>query len=180
MTHRSPRRLLGRTTAFGVRQKVYLVDEGLEIDEADHGWVERKRVFFDDVLAVTRHSILGWQFLAGMGCVTAFLLAPAIALLFSPDGWPAMIFFGPMILVFVGLIALRLVLRLDVVTVYGKRGKAELTYWFRKRRADETFRDLCERTRATQEKLAASRPAATAPPVPPGLTPPSEATAPAE
>ena len=43
------------------QQRVFLTFDGLEVDETDHHSynIERRRVFFDDVMAVTYHRWLG-------------------------------------------------------------------------------------------------------------------------
>ena len=66
--------------------RVYLIENGLEIDENDHHQITRKRVFFDDVLMITRHKYIAWLlvvFLAGMGLI--FLLT-GISMLTRNDG----------------------------------------------------------------------------------------------
>ena len=77
------------------------------------------------------------------------------------------------LLPFVILIALRFVLRVDVVTVYGVRTKAEMQFWFRKARARQAYQQVCRLARERQQRIrnapVARRPA---PPPPPALPEP--------
>ena len=57
---------------------------------------------------------------------------------------------GPFWLAF----ALRLIFRVDAVTVFGRRTKAVMRFSFRKRRAREVFGWVCERTREKQAQPA--------------------------
>jgi len=52
---------------------------------------------------------------------------------------------------------LRLALRLDVVTVYGIRGKCTLPFWFAKRRAREVYTLVCRLAREHQPSRQSAR-----------------------
>jgi hypothetical protein len=174
------------------RQHVYAVDGALEIDEYDGYEVTRRRVFNDDILLVTHHSVWGKAFMIITGLATAFFtwIAFAIATLPASEsqvvGFVFFLFTGmPFALAFL----IRLVLRLDVVTVFGRRTKAIMRFALRKGRAREVFRLICERARAAQPPPAVEPGEGTAepnvasdgplaPPAPPATLPPPDGDAP--
>ena len=169
------RTLLGRAYDLAGRQRVYATPEGLEVDEVE-GWdVTRTRVLFDDVLLVTYHRYLGWVFLLITGLFAGLtgLIALVAALVDPQAGIAAVLLSGfPVALV---LFLLRLIFRVDAVTVYGRRTKAQMRFSFRKGRAREVFEWVCERTRRAQEAAAEGRgeaPAGEAGEPPPGPAPP--------
>jgi hypothetical protein len=165
---------LGRFAGLATRYAVYRTDFGLEIDERDNFEIQRRRVFFDDVLLITHHRQFGVGYLVTMGIVTAIFAGAGAAFLAAGEQ-PAAIVFGGIAVPFAVLLLLRLALRVDVITIYGRRTKAVLPYTYRKRFARETFDDLTERTRAAQQRLAdelaadvaAATPAAELPELPP-------------
>jgi hypothetical protein len=170
------RTYLSRYQGWGSRRKVYEVPGGLEIDEFDQYDIVRKRVFFDDVLYVTYHRYYGAGFLVLTGLFGALFLFIAF-IVPARETEARMIFF---VFAACGLLpfALRILFRVDCITIYGKRSKAQLHFSFRKARARKVFEDLVEKIRGTQERLAAEIATEQAqwetdsrPPAPPG--PPS-------
>jgi hypothetical protein len=161
---------LGHYAGLATRYSVFRTEAALEIDEKDHFEVRRKRVFFDDILLVTHHRDIGTAF-----CVVNALVALicwTFAFIFLMSGSSGgVIAFSCLAAPSTLAVILRLTLRVDVVTVFGRRSKAILRYTFRKRFARETFADLCERARAAQQRvadeIAASVPIATPDEVPP-------------
>ena len=107
-------------------------------------------MLFQDVLLVTLHRELG----------VAFVVAKAIiALVFFGVGaliWWLADFNGGVVLFFAlgtpSLIALtlRLLYRVDVVTIFGRRSKARIRFALRKQRAREVFQHVVERVTAAQ------------------------------
>ena len=93
------------------------------------------------------------------------LLALLSALVSSSNSPTAVFFF-----VFAAILGIaclvRLILRVDVITVYGRRSKAQITFQYRKGRAREVYNSICEKVRQSQEALAAKI-AAETPPEPP-------------
>jgi len=152
MSPPSGRRLLGTYSYLGGRSRVYRTAEAFEVDEVDHGHVTRKRVFFDDVVAVTHHRFIGWVFptLTALGVAFFTLLTAVLAAKGGSDLWVALSCFGAPAVLFLTAFVLRLALQVDVVTVYGRRTKVELHFWFLKARARETFQDACRRVREAQ------------------------------
>jgi hypothetical protein len=57
----------------------------------------------------------------------------------------------------------------DAVTVYGKRTKAQILFWFRKQQARQVYQQICRLAREHQDRLARQVAAAAPRPlVPPG------------
>jgi hypothetical protein len=167
------RHYLGKVTGFGHVQRVYQTREAIEVDEQEGYDVVRRRVFYDDVLLVTYHRFIGRGFVIAMA-----ILGGGMAVLAMLNGretadatrvtWVLAAMAAP----FVIALALRLALKVDAVTVYGRRTKAQVHFWVRKGRARRVFNSICRAVKETQDRLArelaASRPPAPAPgPLPP-------------
>jgi len=145
---------LGGNYGFAGRQRVYGTAEALEVDE-NEGWdVRRRRVFYDDILLVTYHRYLGWAFLLITGLAAGLfgLIGLGVAFAEPASGISVgLVFAFPFALAFL----LRLIFRVDVVTVYGRRTKAVIKFSFRKARAREVFDFVCELARRAQGEAGA-------------------------
>ena len=150
---RAGRHYLGKASGVALRQRVYRTREYLEVDEIDGYDVVRKRVFFDDVLLVTYHRFLGWSYVVGVSILLALFTLISVAIGAS-DRRTGLIVFAVSALPFLVLLLLRLILRVDAVTVFGKRSKAQVQFAFRKARAREVYVQLCRAVREQQERLA--------------------------
>ncbi len=165
-----PRKRIGRWNDVASRQIVYQTDEALEVDEIDHFEIVRKRVYFDDVLLVTMHSRVGVGFVITMGLF--FVLLVSIAAVFqSAHVPPVAAGFGVASLPFLTAILARLILRQEVITVYGRRSKASMKFTFRKTFAHEKFNEICSLVNQAQERIAAEARAMEPPPQPPSEIP---------
>ena len=170
----APRRtLLGKGSTLSSRHRVFRTPDAVEVDEAEGYDVTRRRVWFDEVLLVTYHRIVGWPFVVAMlALMSLFGFVGVIVVVTNPSlqsaGWVA-----ALLLPFALPIALRFLLRVDVVTVYGARTKAEMHFWFRKAQARQAYQQICRLARERQQRVrntpVARRPA---PPPPPVLPPP--------
>jgi len=173
-----PRVFLGRDQNLAGYRRVYEIEDGLEVDENSFVEIERTRVYFDDVLGMTYHRQMGVGFLIFTGLFALFLGALTLAVAVENRGEPvAALVLGCFTLPFVAAFVLRLALKVDVITVFGKRTMASMKFGFRKERAREIYRDLSRKIRACQEKAAASLPKPPAPPeapLPPSFAPPPE------
>lgn len=181
-----PREFLGREIDLASRKKVFLIPDALEVDEASFLRIERTRVYFDDVLALTRHAQVGVFFAILMGLCTLLFGGIALAVLGASPSEPAVaIAFACAAAPFAIALVLRLAMKVDVITVYGKRTKARMMFSFRKGRARQIYEDLARRIRSRQDSIANSvlppppPPAPAEPPPPPSLPPPAEPPAPA-
>ncbi len=168
------RTLLGRNTSLASRQAVYETADGVEVESTEQYELSRRRVLFEDVLLVTYHRETGWPvvvanifvflvfFMIGGSIIAANGSVPA-ALIVAAFGVPSLL-----------LILVRLTLKVDVVTLFGRRSKAAIRFPFRKQRARETYGHLCARARQIQDQIASENrgfeatPAEEPPPPPPG------------
>lgn len=149
---------LGKVSGFAGRQYVYRVPGGLEVDDTDYAEIQRRRVFFDDVLLVTRHRFQSWLFVivAALGFFLFLFLALMVKSLTGSEV-AALVFVG-MSLLFAVPVGLRLVYRIDAVTVYGNRTKAQMHFWLMKGRARRVFDEICAAVREAQDQVTEASP----------------------
>ena len=173
----SPRRHLGNLISFGDRSAVFLCSDRVEIDQFEGYDVETKRVFFSDVLLITRHSQYSrWGlWLTGISTVIGLLIW-----LFSLDSpystsWVAfLVAFAPN-LPFLALFMIPYVR----VTVFGKRTKATMSWHFRHARAAAVYAELVALVEQAQARERAELAGRAAPmvavplPTPEDLAPPA-------
>jgi hypothetical protein len=154
---------IGRFNDIATRQIVYQTSDALEIDEIDQFEVARRRVYFDDILLVTMHSRVGIAFVVTMAIF--FLLLIAIAAVFQSNhqNTPAMWFAGISAPFLLALFT-RVLLKQDVITVYGRRSKAAMRFTFRKAYARAKFAEICNLAKRTQARVAAEKAAMEPPP----------------
>jgi uncharacterized membrane protein len=147
------RERLGRRAAFSHREYVYATRDCFEIDEVEGYDITRKRVFYDDVVLVTRHRIVPWAqivlsgLLALVGGLLAFGLQREVGRAF---GFTLFAF----TLGLLTLTVLLVVLGGDAVTVQGKRTQARMDFVLRRERALEVYRRCCRLARERQQRLA--------------------------
>jgi hypothetical protein len=147
------RERLGRRAAFSHREYVYAGRDCFEIDEVEGYDVTRKRVFYDDVVLVTRHRFVPWApvVLSGLVSLLAGLVAFGLARELGRVGS-----FTVLVLTF-GLVTLTVLLAVlggDAVTIQGKRTQARMDFVLRRRRAFEVYRRACRLARERQQRLA--------------------------
>jgi hypothetical protein len=148
------RSLIGKRNGVSSRQRIYQSAEAIEVDELEGYDVTQRRVFFDDIVLVTYHQFVGWPFLVLMG----FLLTVSVLFTFAAfevGGWvPGLVVFSISALPCLIAIILRLVLRVDAVTVYGKRTRVQIPFWFRKQQARELYQQIGRLALEHQDRLA--------------------------
>jgi len=151
---RNRRLLIGSANRIGTRERFYLVADGIEIDEIDHYEINRRRIFFDEIRFVTYHRRFGVPFLAFTGLFAGAFLVATMAMGFggSPE---AAVFTGILAAPFLVSFVLRLIYRLDVITVHGKRIRAQIPFGIKKRQARQLLAEITNRTRQAQRKIAA-------------------------
>ncbi len=163
--------LLGRKLGLLTRERVFRFPDGLEVDVVLGAQARCQRVFFDEVHLVTLHRSSGGVFLLVAGILFAF--AAVVSLVAGLiGGWPVGLgVFAATALPAVSVFFLRLVQGLDVVTVYGKRSRAEMHFFLKRGRAQEVYHQVCRLARERQEHVSREeRAAATGLPPPfPGL-----------
>jgi hypothetical protein len=144
------RERIGRWSDIATRQFIYRTDAGLEIDNVDHFEITRKRVFYDDILLVTRHRYIGPWFvvlmlLLGIGFITIGVMIKERA---------AMITFAAIASPFLIVAVVRVLAGVDVVTVFGKRSRAQMRFIFRKAKARRVVEEIAAKARQAQQHLA--------------------------
>lgn len=151
MTDPAKRTRIGRNNGFATRQVVYRTPVGIEIDELDHFEIVRKRVFYDDVLLVTYHREQSWGFVILTGIVVVVFAVLAKIAIEVP---PLAMTLGAVAALALVLGTIRLLLQVDVVTVFGRRSKAAIRYPYRKAFARRMFNEICANAAAAQRRLA--------------------------
>jgi hypothetical protein len=150
------RTLLGRTRWAGTNIFVYQMPGWLEIDESEEYEVRRRRIFFDEIRLVTYNRVTGWP-----AVVTCLVLAAVFAGLAAwvwllggeRAGAVALALLG---VPFLGWALVRVLLRIDRVTVFGPRTRARMDFTFRKARAREVFDLVCRLAQEHQSRAAQS------------------------
>jgi hypothetical protein len=138
-------------------QRVYETPDALEVDEGSAFTGLRQRVFYDEVQLVTLHGYIGWGLfalltgLATLGGLVALVLALA-------EEWRSMVTVIFLTLFPLGLAVARVAVKVLAVTVYGRRSKARVSFWFNRGRARATFERLCARVRHVQQRSATAPP----------------------
>ena len=163
--------MLGSSVDLSGQRKVYLLDDCIEVDEFTTSEVLRRRIYFDDVIALTYHRFYGWSFLLLMGIFWVLPVIGGLASLSIHEPGLAIFFFAcaiPFIIPF----ALRLIFKIDAISVYGKRTRTEMFFSIRKARAKEVFDRLAAVIRRAQDELAAKYAAEAPPPALPAEAPP--------
>lgn len=133
------RKLIGTVNGAIARQRVYRIDNGLEIDDIDNFEITRRRVFFEDVVAMTWHHETGWLFISILAFIGLSFMAGAIA---TYDIFPSMISFAILATLFLVPAIARLFLGVEVITVHGRRTRARMKFAYRKRHAQRVFEEL--------------------------------------
>jgi uncharacterized membrane protein len=161
----TPRTYLGRDQNLGAAVRVYMLPDALEIDELTFVEIERTRVYFDDILAITYHRAVSVLLLVLMGVMGGIFSAIALVQLAQKEivGATVLLIFGaPFLLIFFA----HLILKTDVITVFGRRTMARLRFPVRKGRARRIYRELAQKIQAAQEAAAAAQPPPPPPPEP--------------
>jgi len=144
------RTLLGTESGIASRQRVYETDDGIVVESTDQYELSRKSVLFEDVVLITYHREIGWLYVLVLAALT--LAFSGIAATAYASGAPLKVTAIIAAIAAPILIALiiRLVMKVDVVSVFGRRSRAAIHFSFRKRRARELYGRLCYRTRQAQ------------------------------
>jgi hypothetical protein len=157
--------LLGKVSSLSSRQRVFRTPDAIEVEEAEGYDLTRRRVWFDEVLLVTYHREVGWAFVLAMLVFSGLFGFPGLLILATNPSAGVGVYFAIVVLPFVVALVLRLVLRLEVVTVYGRRTKAQMHFWFGKARARQVYQQVTRLARERQQRLR--RPLPRRPPRPP-------------
>lgn len=143
MTARRAR--LGGRRGLLLRETVWRTAAGLEVDEAEAGWLTRRRIAWEDVVLVTchrRHRALVLLALGGSMLLSALVAALA-------RHWGPLLALGLLL----PLLLLELALGVHVVTVFGRGVRARLEFEYRPARAQGVMRELWSAARQRQAAL---------------------------
>jgi len=148
---RQPRRYLGRAQTLSERVRTYWTDEALEVDLADNYEIRRRRVFFDEILLVTLHTMRGFLI-----SVLPFFLALLFLVmgLAASDEPGAQTVFWIVAAVFAAFAVGAALSPVWVVTVYGKRTRARMHFRLRQAKAREIYAEICRAAADAQRALA--------------------------
>jgi hypothetical protein len=157
------RRFLGKISGFMVRTRSYLASDAIEVDEIEGYTGTRKRVLLDEVQLVTLDRRKRWRIIAVSFSITLVFFLMFL-LLWLDNHQPSILIAGAsVILPFLLIGAVQLLVGVDYVTVFGKRGVAQVAFFVRKKRARAVFALLRERVQEAQAQArsgnAAEQPA---------------------
>lgn len=150
---------IARWSTAVTRETVYQTANGIEVDSSEQFELVRRRVFFDDVRLVTYHRIRGTAFLLTTGILALFFVGMAVIMTAVSDAtWAVALIFLAFALPFLIAFTLRLIVGVDVITVFGRRSKAVLRFSFRKERARQVYGTICAAVRNAQRVRPATSP----------------------
>lgn len=143
---------LGKGGARG-NISVFLTADCLEIEEQFAVDIARRRIYLDDIVMVTRSRRFGWFRLLTAGLRASFFGFAALVTLISTREFAVAAVLGVIAAIFAGRGVLRLIARMDVITVFGRRKKVEINFGLDKKQLQPRF-DLL--VNAIREKIAAT------------------------
>lgn len=144
------RTLLGTESGIASRQRVFETDDGIIIESTDQYELSRKSVLFEDVVLVTYHREIGWTYVLVLGAIAFIFLAVAGTSYASGAPLPVAGTIAAIASPFLIAIAVRLVLKVDVISIFGRRSRAAIHFAFKKQRARELYGRICFQTRQAQ------------------------------
>ncbi len=166
-----PRKRLGRNVTAMRREAIFETADAIEVESREGYEVTRKRVLYEEVLLVTIHRAVGIPYVISLGLFAIIFGTVALIGFREPV---VFITFGLLALPFVTACVVRLILKVDIVSVFGRRSKAVMRFAIRKRRAREVYGRICSRASEVQRSMVEAEPAAPAPLEQPPLPPASE------
>ena len=134
-----------------------LVMLGLEVESIENYEVIRRRVLFEDVLLITFHREMGFWFILLNGLAGAFFLFIGVVVVRTQLRGNMWAYLAPWLVMafpFLLFAALRAILGVEVISIFGRRSKAQIRFTFRKRRAREVYGRILARVRQAQKALA--------------------------
>ena len=150
------RRLLGRSSFLFSREAVWQIPDGLEIESSEQYEIVRRQVLFQDVISVTYHRMYGAGFVIATGLGSLFFIGMAMLIVVAggTESWV-----GALVMLIIGspiIVAcvLRLMFRLDVITVFGRRSRASIRFSLRKQRARTLYAQICAAVKSAQDRMA--------------------------
>lgn len=151
MTGSAKRTLLGNESSVAGRQRVYETDDGIIVESTEQYELSRKSVLFEDVVLVTYHREIGWTYVLVISAI-AFLFFGVAGISYASAAPLAVVatIAGIAAVVLIPVV-LRIIMKVDVVSVFGRRSRAAVHFPFRKQRARELYGRICHLTRQAQK-----------------------------
>lgn len=154
------RTYLGKASSVAARYRVYLTNDGFDVDSKEQYDIIQRRVLFDDVQLVTIHREAGVYFLTVTGVIGLIISTIAITILaYDVGNWVSALIVAAIGLPFVIAFVLRLLFGDEVITIFGRRSKATIRFGLRKQRARQAYGKICATVREAQGKRNAGVPA---------------------
>jgi hypothetical protein len=141
---------VGSRTTLATRERVFETDDAIVVETTDQYELSRKHVLFEDILLITFHREIGWTFVMLQIAIIAFVGIVGGLMFAANAPARAVAIAGAFALPSAIAIVVRLIFKVDVVSVFGRRSRAAIPFSFRKKRARELYGHLCARTRQTR------------------------------
>ncbi len=158
------REYLGQVRDLGGAARVYKAAGAFEVDELEGTSGIRRRIFFEDIFLVTHHREVGTTFALVVGAICAvlfFIIMGTLAGGVSNPSSSGLIVGGvvaflsaPLFIVYLN----RVIRKKDVITIFGRHGRARMEFEWRKAKARSIFQDACKVARGSRPVIRRARP----------------------
>lgn len=163
------REYLGQVRDMGGTTRVYKTAGAYEIDELEGTSGIRRRIFFEDIFLVTYHQEVGTTFVLVLGSLCALFLFLILGMVADGIRNPATsglivasvisVLTAPLFIFFLN----RVIRKKDVVTIFGRHGRARVEFEWRKAKARSLFQEACRAARNSRPSPRRPRPQAAPP-----------------
>lgn len=160
------REYLGQVRDIGGVTRVYKAAGAYEMDELEGTSGIRRRIFFEDIFLVTYHREAGTTWVLVVGSICAVLLLIILGMLadgLSNRASSGLIVSGvvaflsaPLFIVFLN----RVIRKKDIITIFGRHGRARMEFEWRKAKARNIFQEACRLARNSRPAVRRARPPA--------------------
>ncbi len=158
------REYLGQVREIGGATRLYKAAAAFEIDEFEGTSGLRRRIFFEDISLVTYHREVGTFFVLAVGSLCAVslfvILSTLVGGLQRPGTWSVMeagimaTATAPIFILFLN----RVIRKKDVITIFGRHGRARVEFEWRKAKARKVFQEICKAARDSRPAVRRLRP----------------------
>ena len=162
------REYLGQVRDMGGATRVYKAAGAFEVDELEGTSGIRRRIFFEDIFLVTYHREVGSMFALVVGSLCVLQLFIILGMLADGVKNPASSGFmvggvvatlsAPLFIVFLN----RVIRKKDIITIFGRHGRARLEFEWRKAKARSVFQEACRLARNSRPTVRRRPPPAPA------------------
>ncbi len=132
------------------KSRVFLDADCIEVEEEQYVDIVRHRVYLDDIAMVTRSRRLGWTYLARMGVAGGIFGIMALGFALGKEYATAAICTVPTLGFGIAFLY-RILTKVDVITIFGRRKRVEIAYIRKKEKIAQHFEQLVT---AIREKIA--------------------------